>query len=203
MILPETMLHSDIDMDSSDALRCKRNDGVRWRCKELASPGKSYCDRHLIQLMKQSLNKVRNYGDRGFCSGGRVVEEAAKRNEVRPRFGSLGEESEDELDRNGSLVRKQKRQLSDCNRENNFFKDATIARDSGKSEFTAFKLSNGKDTADSVKRLGASAKRKRNHVVTNGKSVETVNSKLDTSLSFRFERRSHKLFLKNVLLFFL
>ncbi|KAL4024392.1 hypothetical protein IC575_012742 [Cucumis melo] len=173
MILPETMLHSDIDMDSSDALRCKRNDGVRWRCKELASPGKSYCDRHLIQLMKQSLNKVRNYGDRGFCSGGRVVEEAAKRNEVRPRFGSLGEESEDELDRNGSLVRKQKRQLSDCNRENNFFKDATIARDSGKSEFTAFKLSNGKDTADSVKRLGASAKRKRNHVVTNGKSVET------------------------------
>ncbi|XP_031738163.1 lysine-specific demethylase JMJ25 isoform X1 [Cucumis sativus] len=172
MILPETMLHSDIDMDSSDALRCKRNDGARWRCKELASPGKSYCDRHLIQLMKQNLNyKVRNYGDRGLCSGGRVMEEAGKRNEVRPRFGSLGEESADELDRNRSLVRKQKRQL--CNRENNFSKDAKIGRDSGKSELTAFKLSDGKDTADSVKRLGASAKRKRNHVVTNGKSVET------------------------------
>ncbi|XP_038894401.1 lysine-specific demethylase JMJ25 isoform X2 [Benincasa hispida] len=163
------MLHSDMDMDSSDALRCKRNDGARWRCKELASPGKSYCERHLIQLMKQSLKKVRNSGDRSFYSGGsRVTEE-----EVRPRFGSQGEESQDELKRNGNMVRKQKMHLSNCDRENIPLKEVTIAIDSGKSEFTASKLSNGKDRADSAKRHGTSAKRKRIHVVTNGKSAET------------------------------
>ncbi|CAK9319161.1 unnamed protein product [Citrullus colocynthis] len=169
MTLPETMLHSDMDMESSDALRCKRNDGARRRCKELASPGKSYCERHLIQLMMQSLNKVRNSGDRGS----RVMEEAAKRNEVRPRFGSEGKESEDELERNRSLVRKQKTDLFNCDRENISLKDVTIARDSGKSDFTASKLSNGNGRADSAKRDGTSAKRKRNHVLTNGKSVET------------------------------
>ncbi|XP_022924442.1 lysine-specific demethylase JMJ25 isoform X1 [Cucurbita moschata] len=159
---------SDMDMDSSDALRCKCNDGARWRCKELASPGKSYCERHLIQLMKRSLNRVRNSGDGGCCSGdGRV---SANRKEVRGvRFGSQGKETEDELERNGRLVRKKNRKLSNIH-----FKDVTISSDSGKPQFTASKLSHGKNGADSAERQGTSTKRKRNHVVANGKSVETV-----------------------------
>ncbi|XP_022924443.1 lysine-specific demethylase JMJ25 isoform X2 [Cucurbita moschata] len=158
---------SDMDMDSSDALRCKCNDGARWRCKELASPGKSYCERHLIQLMKRSLNRVRNSGDGGCCSGdGRV---SANRKEVRGvRFGSQGKETEDELERNGRLVRKKNRKLSNIH-----FKDVTISSDSGKPQFTASKLSHGKNGADSAERQGTSTKRKRNHVVANGKSVET------------------------------
>lgn len=169
---------SDMDMDSSDALRCKCNDGARWRCKELASPGKSYCERHLIQLMKRSLNRVRNSGDGGCCSGdGRV---SANRKEVRGvRFGSQGKETEDELERNGRLVRKKNRKLSNIH-----FKDVTISSDSGKPQFTASKLSHGKNGADSAE--SKSTKRKRNHVVANGKSVETVNSKLYINLPFRF-----------------
>lgn len=199
MASPETLLHSD--MESSDALRCKRNDGARWRCKELASPGKSYCERHLIQLMKSSLNRVRNSGERGCCSSSsRVKEEAGRRKEVRVfGCGSRGEESEDQLKRNGSLVRKEKRKLSNCDRENNRGKDVTSVRDSGKSEFMASKLSDGKDRADSAERQRKSAKRKRNHVVANGKSADTVNSKLKINISFFFERHPPQLVLMNVL----
>ena len=41
--------------------RCKRSAGPnRWRCSEKASPGKSYCDKHLAQQIQNNQKKKRN-----------------------------------------------------------------------------------------------------------------------------------------------
>lgn len=45
-------------MDSSSDRRCKRNAGPKWRCSEAASPGKSYCDKHLLQRKNQSNKRI-------------------------------------------------------------------------------------------------------------------------------------------------
>ncbi|XP_022147262.1 lysine-specific demethylase JMJ25 isoform X2 [Momordica charantia] len=186
--------------DSSGALRCKRNDGARWRCREFASPGKSYCEKHLIQLMKQSLHRVRK-GGKGCCSGEataaggsshrdvhasvRVMKETTTRKEVKDGgCGSHEVASEDELGRNGILVRKHKRQLSTYDGEEFPCKDVTSVRDSGKSEFSSFELSHGKNNfrkekANSAERQSKSAKHKRNHVLANGKLVEGTPNKKD------------------------
>lgn len=41
----------------ADDRRCKRNDGQKWRCRETASSGKSYCEKHLAQLKSKTKNK--------------------------------------------------------------------------------------------------------------------------------------------------
>jgi hypothetical protein len=44
--------------------RCKRNAGPnKWRCGETASPGKSYCEKHLFQQRKQRQKKCQNHRD--------------------------------------------------------------------------------------------------------------------------------------------
>lgn len=44
----------------ADDRRCKRNDGQKWRCRETASSGKSYCEKHLAQLKSKTKNKNKN-----------------------------------------------------------------------------------------------------------------------------------------------
>lgn len=33
-----------------ESARCKRNDGANWRCGEKAARGKSYCEKHILQM---------------------------------------------------------------------------------------------------------------------------------------------------------
>ena len=52
-------------MESPSDGRCKRSAGPKWRCGEAASPGKSYCERHLLQRKNQNQKRriQRNEGD--------------------------------------------------------------------------------------------------------------------------------------------
>ncbi|CAL0308865.1 unnamed protein product [Lupinus luteus] len=44
-------------MDSSSDQRCKRSAGPKWRCSAAATPGKSYCEKHLLQQRKNQIEK--------------------------------------------------------------------------------------------------------------------------------------------------
>lgn len=52
-------------MDSSSDRRCKRNVGPKWRCSEAASPGESFCEKHLAHRRdhSQKLRINKNKGE--------------------------------------------------------------------------------------------------------------------------------------------
>lgn len=82
--------------------RCKRSDGAKWRCSEMASSGKSYCEKHLLQQqMKNRREKTQmqriGENDSGKFSRGRKGNSGASENKTR-RKRAISEDCTEERD---------------------------------------------------------------------------------------------------------
>ncbi|XP_061372854.1 lysine-specific demethylase JMJ27 [Gastrolobium bilobum] len=128
-------------MESESDRRCKRSAGPKWRCSEAASPGKSYCEKHLTQL-KNHRQKHKNEGSK--------AEQRAKKRTV----ADLSSGSEAELI--GNSARNQKRTKKNVIDQDN-------AGGCGKSLMNVFQVkkdSRAKIGVQDTKQLGFSSKTK-------------------------------------------